>query len=124
MNTIEEYERQVAELSKDLQSKLKLRKAPFATLVARSRTRVPRKVYKSALALAEVEQIATNPKLGRTLDFAALSKAARVVSDHLDGIDLSDERKGKVLSALGSVSINLIAVAVLLIAVLMWRGYL
>lgn len=124
MNDITQYERHVVELSKGLQSKLKLRNAPFPALVARSRKRLPRRVYKSAMQLVEAERFANHPKLSRTVDFAALSHAARVVSDHLDGIDLADERKGKILSLLGSVSINLIAVAILLIAVLLWRGYL
>jgi len=124
MNDIAQYERRVAELSTALQSKLGLRKAPFATLVARSRRRVPRRVYQHAMALVEAERFADNPKLSRTLDFPALSHAARVVADHLDSVDLADARKGKLLSLLGSLSLNLIAVAILLIAVLMWRGYL
>lgn len=124
MNDTSQYERHVAELSKGLQNKLGLRKAPFATLVARSRKRVPRRVYQNAMALVEAERFAENPKLSRTLDFPALANAARVVSDHLDSIDLTDARKGKLLSLLGSLSINLISVVILLIAVLMWRGYL
>ncbi len=124
MSDITQYERQVAELSKELQSKLRLRKASFATLVSRSRNRLPRSVFKNAMTLVEAEEFAHHPKLNRTLDFAALTKAARVVSDHLDSIDLADQRKGRILSTLGSVSINLIAVVILFIAVLMWRGYL
>ena len=124
MKTADEYNQQIAVLSKGLQSKLKLRSAPFATLVARSRTRVPRGVYKNALTLAEAQEFAHHPKLSRTLDYAALTKAARVVSDHLDGIDLSEARKGLILSTLGSLSINLMGVAILVIAVLIWRGFL
>ena len=53
-----------------------------------------------------------------------MERSKRIVADHLDHVDLADERVGKVLSVLGSVSINLIAVAIIVAAVLIWRGYL
>ncbi len=124
MNTLDEYDQQIAALSKGLQSKLHLRSAPFATLVKRCRKRVPRRVYKNAMILVKAEEFAHHPKLSRTLDTAALRQAARVVSDYLEGVDLGDARKGRILSMLGSLSINLITVAILVIAVLMWRGFL
>ena len=124
MSNVEQYERHVAELSRRLQRKLNLRPAPFATLVSRSRKHLPRRIYKHAMALVEAEQFIHHPKLSRSLDAAALARSKRIVADHLDHVDLADERIGKIVSVLGSVSINLIAVAALVVAVLMWRGYL
>lgn len=118
------YRKQLDEIGAALQAKLKLRPAPFAALVARSRSRLPRRVYKNAQALAEAERFADHPKLARTLDFPSLDKSADLVRAHLKTIDLADERKGRILSLLGSLSINLIGLAILLIAVLIWRGYL
>ncbi|MCE8007513.1 hypothetical protein [Aestuariivita sp.] len=124
MDDMQRYRRQIDAISTALQQKLNLRPAPFARLVARSRSQLPRKVYRQARVLVEAEPLAAHPRLSRTLDFARLERSGAALLDHLNAIDLADARKGRVLSLLGSLSFNLLAVVALLIAVLMWRGFL
>lgn len=124
MTELQKYQSQVEAISAALQSKLRLKPAPFPTLVARSRKGLPRHVWRNAQVLAEAQEAAAHPKLWRTLDFAGLSRSAELVQAHLRALDLADERRGKRLSLLGSLSFNLIVVVGLLIGVLVWRGFL
>lgn len=86
------------------------------------RRRLPRRVFKQAMLLAQAEPLIEHPKLRLTLDEPALHKSAREVSAYLKTIDLADRRKGRVLDVLGSVAFSVLAVIVLVITVLRWRG--
>lgn len=107
-----------------MREKLGLRAADMTQALPRARRRLPRHVYKGAVALAAAEPLLVHPKLRLTLDTVTLSKAARDLQAYLDDIDLKDRRKAWWLGVLGGVSFNLIALAVVVIVVLVWRGYL
>lgn len=124
MSDVTQYDKMIADLSTRLQAKLRLRPAPFATLVARSKSRLPRRVYRNAQALAEAEPMARHPKLSRMMDLGTLRMSADLVKSHLDSIDLAEARKDRILSTLGSIAFNLIAVFALMVVVLSWRGFL
>lgn len=124
MTELQKYQNQVEAISAALQSKLRLKPAPFPTLVARSRKGLPRHIWRNAQVLAEAQEAAEHPKLWRTLDFVGLSRSAELVQAHLRALDLADERRGKRLSLLGSLSFNLLVVLGLLIGVLIWRDFL
>lgn len=124
MNDAERHTKRMAELAVKLQTKLRLRRAPFARLIDRAKRRLPRRVAQNAARLAEAQEFNAHPKLSRTLDYAALSQSADVVEAHLNSIDLADQRKGRLLGLLGTLAFNLICIASLLVIVLMWRGFL
>lgn len=115
---------QIAHVSGLLQARLGVKGRSFGEALRRGRHLLPRNVRKAAKHLAEAEPLAGHPKLRLTLDQVGLSRSASVVRDHLEAIDLADRRKGAVLSMLGAISFNLLAVFALLIVVLVWRGYL
>ena len=124
MSDLEKYQSQVDAISTGLQKKLRLKPAPFPTLVARSRKGLPRHIWLKAKALADAQEYAQHPKLSHTLDFPDLSKSALLVQAHLKALDIADERRGRRLSLMGSLSFNLIVVVALVIIVLVWRGFL
>lgn len=109
------------ELARD---KLRVRGQTLSTVLARGRWRMPRRIARAAQRLVEAEQTAQNPRLRMMLDHDALAKDMRDLRAFLDDIDPADERKGWFLGILASLAINLLTLVVLLIAVMIWRGYL
>lgn len=84
---------------------------------------LPRRVFKSYEVLQKAEPFLAHPKLARTVDASALTAANSDVRAYLDGIDLADRRKGWWLSLAGSLAFGLIALSVLVLVVLNWRGF-
>ena len=123
MQTPEAIDRVLEDLARLMAEKLELRPAPFGKLVRKAAPRLPRAVRNQAQALAEAQEMARNPRLAPTLDMAAVTRAAHDLKAHLNRIDVADLRRGRRLAVLGSVSANLIAVFVLVLAVLVWRGF-
>lgn len=114
----------IAGIDAQLREKLGVRGKDLKAALGKARHRLPRRVYRQAMSLVLAEPLAGHPKLCLTLDHEALTKAAAGVSEHLEAIDLADRRKGWWLGTLGGLSFNLILMAVALVAVLVWRGFL
>lgn len=96
----------------------------LASALSKVRRAMPRRIYKQGMRLAEALPLLEHPKLRMTQNIPALKGAVREVKAHLEGIDIADRRKGRVLSVLGSIAFSLIAVFALLIIVLRWRGFI
>jgi len=124
MNEQISLDRMITGIVAQLREKLGVRGKDLKTALAKARHRLPRQVYRQAMTLVQAEPLAGHPKLCQTLDQAALEKAASQVSEHLDAIDLADRRKGWWLGTLGGLSFNMILMAVVLVTVLVWRGFL
>ncbi len=90
----------------------------------KSGRRLPRRAHKQAKVLFEAERLAGHPKLTLMLDAEKIAKAQAALRTALEQIDPKDRRKGMVLSTLGLLSFNLIVVFALLVAILLWRGFL
>jgi len=113
---------QIAETIILLRKKLGVRDKTLAESVKRAKRRLPRRVYKQALVLAQAEEMADHPKLRLVLDTPKLTKASEDVQGHLRAINLADRRWGWFLGLLGSLSFNLIALTILVLVFLWWRG--
>lgn len=94
----------------------------LAAALKRARRRLPRRVYRQGLRLAEALPLLEHPKLRLTVEEKPLRGAARELRAHLEQIDLADRRKGFWLGILGSIGFSVLAVLALLIVVLRWRG--
>ncbi|MDF1717459.1 MAG: hypothetical protein P1U75_12420 [Antarcticimicrobium sp.] len=114
----------IAGITALMQARLGARGATLRAALHQARHQLPRRIRAQAARLAEAEPFAAHPRLRLTLDADALDKAAREVEAHLNAIDLADRRKGWWLGMLGGLVFNMLAFAALLIAVLVWRGYL
>lgn len=112
---------QIAQTVGLLREKLGVRGKTLEAAVRKARHRLPRRVHKQAMKLAQAEDRAAHPRLRLTLNTPALSKAAREVRTHLESIDLADRRKGWWLGMLGGLAFNLLLLLVLLLVFWGWR---
>lgn len=124
MSEPDQIENQIAQTMELLREKLGVGGRDLNTALSRAGHRLPRRIRHQVRKLAQAEPLASHPKLCRTLDAAGLSSAAHEVRAHLKTIDLADRRKGWWLGMLGGLAFNVLLAVVLLIGVLIWRGYL
>ena len=105
-----------------MRAKLGVRGKTLSEALRRAKRRLPRRIYKQATLLANVEPLTIHPKLRLTLDTPALNRAAQEVQHHLNEIDVADRRKGWWLGMLGGLVFNFLLLLVLLLVVFRWRG--
>nr|WP_170617526.1 hypothetical protein [uncultured Ruegeria sp.] len=105
-----------------LREKLGVRDKTLLASVKRAKRRLPRRIYKQALLLANAEQMAAHPRLRRVLDTPKLVSASDEVQAYLGSIDLADRRWGWFLGMLGGLAFNILALSALLLLFLWWRG--
>lgn len=109
----------------EVRALLKERESASGTLAAalkKVRRRLPRRIFKQGMQLADALPLLEHPKLQFTVDEPRLRGAAREVKAHLEAIDLADRRKGRMLDILASIAFALIVVFALVVVVLRWRG--
>lgn len=85
---------------------------------------LPRRVRAAAVQLADAAERSQNPKLLLQIDEAAVVAAYDICSKHLSKIDAGHRRTSSILRTASSMVISLFAVALIVIGVLYWRGYL
>ena len=123
MDRSETVDAQAQGLRELLGSRLGLRHGSLARRVAKAGRRLPAGVRNDIAAVAEAETMAQHPKLNRRLDPKITHAAYERAAAFLRAIDVKDRRKGVILSILGSVAFNILAVITLMIVVLRWRGF-
>lgn len=106
-----------------MQQKLDVRGRDLRQIFRRAGRRLPRRVRNSGAELMRAEMLAQNPKTARQVDAQAVDRAYEAVLTHLHALDVTEMRKSRILSLAGAVVANIIAVAVLFIVWLWWRGY-
>ncbi|CUH67387.1 hypothetical protein TL5118_02170 [Thalassovita autumnalis] len=116
--------RMESELNELLAEKFGLSSGPLTARLQRLGRRVPGYVRRAAQVLVEAGAHVGHPKLMMQVDAAEVERAYRTLRQHLKTVDVKDRRKGAVLSLLGSLSFNLLAVLALLLLILVWRGFL
>ncbi|AUQ62164.1 hypothetical protein [Phaeobacter inhibens] len=95
----------------------------LASALKHARRRLPRRIYRQGMRLAEAQHFLAHPKLRLTVEHDPLQRAAREVIKHLKSIDLADRRRGRLLDIVATIAFSLIVVAILLVVVLRWRGF-
>lgn len=118
------FMRMAQELETLLAEKHGLSSGPLSRRLTKGLRRAPRAVKRAADGFVQAQIQMGNPKLMRLMDKAQVESQFQTLRDHLRAIDVADRRKGLVLSLLGSLSFNLIAVAAILVILLVWRGFL
>jgi hypothetical protein len=114
----------IAETIQLLRKKLGVRDKTLAASIRRAKRRLPRRVYKQALVLAEAEPMMEHPKLSLVLDAPKLKKASDEVQAHLNAINLADRRWGYVISMLASMAFGILALTMAALIILRWRGFI
>lgn len=105
-------------------TKLGVRSRDLAQAFKRAGRRLPKHLREQGKVLAEAETYVAHPKLAKRVDPVAVGKAFQAVTGHLKTIDAADRRKGFWLSLAGSVVFNLLAISVMFVLFLLWRGYI
>lgn len=85
---------------------------------------LPRRVRESAHLLADAAEKARNPKLLGQIDMGAVSDAYDACLKHLTTIDPADRRKSVFSGMIGFIGGGIFFLAIMIIAVLAWRGFL
>lgn len=96
---------------------------PLKPQVRKLGRRLPKAQRRAAKTVLEAQRLMTHPKLSRRVDAQAVAAAGSVLLTFLRAVDPTDRRKGAVLSVLGSISLGLIALFVLVVVILQWRGF-
>ena len=117
-----QVQEQTLELKKLMRDKLGVRAGSFSVALRKAGRRLPRSMRRYGRELAIAEGLSEHPKLRNTLDKPRLDMAASRIREHLTGIDVSDRRKGYFLGVLGAIAFNILVIAAILMAILMWRG--
>ncbi len=117
-----EIQNRIAETVALLRVKLGVRDKTLEASIHRAKRRLPRRVFRQAMVLARAEKMAAHPRLRQVLDTPKLLKASDDVQLHLTAINLADRRWGWFLGMLGGLAFNLLALAVLVLVFLGWRG--
>jgi hypothetical protein len=85
---------------------------------------LPKRVRESAQLLADAAEKAKNPKLVAQIDMGAVSNAYDACLKHLTAIDPNARRRGTLSGMVGFVGGGIFLLAVGIVAVLVWRGFL
>lgn len=107
-----------------LNEKFGVRKRALGKMLRSTGRRLPRRLRARAQVLVQAQEWTAHPKLARRVDRDAVKQAHDEIAAHLRGIDVADRRKGAALSVAGSVAFNLLAVVVVFVGWMWWRGYL
>lgn len=118
-----DIEKKSARLRRLLALKLGMRGKDLREALRRTGRLLPRRLRRAGAVLVKAETMAGNPKLARVIDGAAVEAAYAALDAHLRAVDVADARRGRMLSLLGSIAFNILAVAVGLVVFLWWRGF-
>jgi len=103
-----EIDTMAASLSQALDEKLGLRHGTLARRAQKAGRRLPKRVRRQILDIAEAQKIAGNQHLARQLDGDALRTSHTKAMAHLKSIDPRDRRIGAILGSAGGLVFNLI----------------
>lgn len=92
--------------------------------VKRAGGKLPRGMRDAAEVLVQATAMAQSPKLLMQIDPEAVAVAYIICVKHLNGVNRSERRRGLALDIAARIAFALLVVAVLLVSVLYWRGFI
>jgi len=119
--TIQQMADRVAAL---MEQRLHARGSGLAAKLARRGRALPRRVRAAASTLGQAAEMAQNPKLLIQIDDSQVAAAYDICLRYLGPLGRGARRKTAALNILASIAFSLMVVAALVVAVLVWRGYL
>lgn len=116
-------DKQVADVRKLIEARLGLTGADLADQLRRAGRMLPKPMRADGAILVEAHRNLTHPHLSRQVDQDAAQAAAGRLIAHLKTVDPSQRRRTKILGTLSVIGFNLIVLFVILVVVLVWRGF-
>lgn len=117
--SIQQMADRVAQL---MEERLRLRGKGLAEKLRRGGRQLPRKVRAAAEVLVQASVMAQNPRLLMQIDHATVALAYDLCLSHLTAVNAGERRKTVLIGVLASIAFSVLAVAVLVLAVVYWRG--
>ncbi|MGB8815160.1 MAG: hypothetical protein WCC57_18420 [Paracoccaceae bacterium] len=119
--TIQQMADRVAAL---MEERLRIKGTGLAEKVAKGGRRLPRRVRVAAEHLAQFSDMSRNPKLLLQVDEGKVAEAYDICLKHLGGMTAGSRRVSALMNAATTLAFIVLLVAGLVVAVLVWRGYL
>lgn len=119
--TVQQMADRVAAL---IEERLRVRGQGLGEKVKRAGRALPRRVREAATRLAEAARMAQNPKLLVQIDEEQVAADYDLCLRHLSGISAGDRWLGWLIAFGANAVITLIVVALMVLGVLYWRGFL
>lgn len=113
----------VDEISGLLDDKLRVRGKTLAAQIRKAGRRLPRAVRRDATYIVQSMALTDNPKLSRMVDHKKLQRARANIVRHLEGVDLSEQRRTAALNMVASVAFVILVTGILVLFVLVQRGF-
>ena len=113
----------VDEVRAALAEKLRVRGRSLAVQVRKAGRRLPRAVRRDAVYLVQTIGLVDNPKLARMIDMRRAQLAHRNILVFLETVDVAAERRGIALQIAASIALALLVTGLLLLFVLVQRGF-
>ena len=113
----------VEEVRAGLADKLRVRGRSLAVQVRKAGRRLPRAVRRDAVYLVQTVGLADNPKPARMIDMARAQAAHRNILQFLQTVDVAAERRGIALQIIASIALAILVTGILLLIVLVQRGF-
>lgn len=113
-----------ADVADLIDARLKVGGATLAEKLRRGGKRLPRHVRREAAYLAEVAQNARVPKLMVQIDQARAVHAYDACLRHLKPLGAGERRKALAMQIVTGIGAGVFITGVLILLVLVWRGYL
>lgn len=111
-------------LAQLIEERLDVRGAGLEAKLNRAGRSLPKYIRGEARLLVEAVTMQAHPKLSRQIDHARLEQAYGDVERYLLGLDAWARRRGVALNWLAGNAFNLLIIGAVLLAVLVWRGFL
>ena len=113
----------VDEVRAALADKLRVRGRSLAVQVRKAGRRLPSAVRRDAVYLVQTIGLVDNPKLARMIDMRRAQLAHRNILAFLETVDVAAERRGIALQIATSIALALLVIGLLLLFVLVQRGF-
>ena len=118
------YQDRADRIAELMESHLGVRGKSLEEKLRKAGRSLPREIRQKGDQLTQAVQLEANPKLARRIDEDQVNTAFKACEKYLKDIDAADRRKGYAISFLTTNAFNFVAISGMLIAVLVWRGFL
>lgn len=107
-----------------MREKLEVKAETFPAALRRSGRRLPRGLRREGAVIVAALEKVQNPRLARIADGAGAARAARRLERYLNGLDPQADRARQRAYFRAGVAFRIAIVIALLIAFLVWQGFL
>ncbi len=110
-------------LARVFEAQMGVKSRSLRQALRRAGRRLPRHLRKQGGVILQAQQLAGNPKLARQINMREVDQAYAAITNHLEAINVADERKGRWLNLAGIVAANFLIVVAAFVLWLWWFDY-